>query len=322
MHKLAILTPIDHIEGLLELLKKHFICFYRPDENLQSIGMLDVDFVFTNPNSSKFRLDRDFFSLFPTIKAIFTASTGTNHIDLEITHAKGIEVYSLKDEHELINQLSSTAELAFGLALLATRRLLPAIDSVKNGLWDYRPHIGRQFSNLSIGVIGYGRLGRMFCNYSRSFGSKVKVYDPYKIISSRFEQVDSLQKIAMESDLISLHVHHTNETESMINNDFLKYCKPNMTLVNTSRGEIVEEKHLVSFLAQNSDSMYCTDVLSDEIVGRNNSPILAYSRNSSQVIVTPHIGGMTLDGQRKAFYFMAEKLINLFGYSISSIDSV
>lgn len=313
MYKLAILTPIVHIEGLLELLQKHFVCMYRPDEKLQKINMSDVDLVFTNPNSSKFRLDGDFFSSCPSIKAIFTASTGTNHIDLEIAHSRGVAVYSLKDERELINQLSSTAELAFGLALLSTRRIIPAVNSVQRGFWDYRPYIGRQFSNLSIGVIGFGRLGRMFSNYGSSFGCKVKVYDPYSEISNQFDWAESLEEIARESDIISLHVHHTDETNCMINADFLSQCKPNVTLVNTSRGEIIEEDHLISFLKQNPDSMYCADVLSNEIIGRDNNPIFLYSKNSSQVLITPHVGGMTSDGQKKAFFFMAEKLINLFG---------
>jgi len=316
MYKLAILTPIAHIEGLLEKLQKNFDCLYKPDEILQKIELSDIDLVFTNPNNSKFRLDHDFFSSCSSIKAIFTASTGTNHIDLEIAHARGVQVYSLKNELELINQLSSTAELAFGLALLATRKILPAINSVQRGFWDYRPHIGRQFSTLSVGVIGFGRLGRMFCNYSRSFGCKVKVYDPHVKISAQFDSVKSLEEIAVTSDVISLHVHHTVDTERMINESFLNHCKPNVTIVNTSRGEIIEESHLVDFLERNPDSMYCADVLSDEILGRDKSPVLLYSKDSSQVFITPHIGGMTSDGQKKAFFFAAEKLIDLFGKSI------
>jgi D-3-phosphoglycerate dehydrogenase len=315
MNKLAILTPIDHIDGLHDLLSTNFLCLYRPNDSFHAIAkeLIDVDLIFTNPNSSQFRLDEEFFLNCSSVKAIFTASTGTNHIDLEFAEKRNIVVYSLKEEYELISKLSSTAELAFAFALISTRNLLPAIESVKEGQWDYRPFVGRQFAKLSIGVIGFGRLGKMFANYCTAFNAEVRIFDPYVQKVAPFEFVNELSDLVKKSDIISLHVHHTDETEELVDMEFLLDCKPTVTLINTSRGEIVNEADLLRFLKDNPEARYCTDVLVNEIVGRAHNPILKYLEISNQVVVTPHIGGMTSDGQMQAFFFMANRLIQIYG---------
>lgn len=315
MYKLAILTPIHHIDGLMELLKSRFDCVYRPDDDLNEVSnyISDVDLVFTNPNSSKFNINSDFFNLCNSIKAIYTVSTGTNHIDLDEAVKRKIKIYSLTRELDLINQLSSTAELAFTFALMSTRRILPAIASVKEGNWNYQPFVGRQFSKLNIGVIGFGRLGKMFSQYCKSLGSSVFVFDPFVPIDNSYQFVDDLLVIAKKADVISLHVHLTESTRNLINNIFLSHCKESVTLVNTSRGEIVQEIDLINFLRKNPHASYYTDVLSDEISGRDVNPILNNKDVAHQIIVTPHIGGMSIDGQTQAFYFAANKLISLYG---------
>ena len=164
--------------------------------------------------------------IYPNLKVITTASTGTVHINIEAFTKQKIPVISITNERQVISKISSTAEHAFCLALAALRNAFPAYQSTLNGEWDYEPYIGRQFRNLNIGVIGYGRLGTFFSNYCDAFGAKVFVYDPYKdVLHPRIEQVDSLEEIAKHSDLVSLHVHVTNETEKMISESFLSKCK-------------------------------------------------------------------------------------------------
>lgn len=315
MYKLAILTPIDHIPGLLGLLQSNFYCFYFPDEEFQDIKkqIYDVDVIFINPNSARYRIDENFLDNCTSLKAVFTASTGTNHIDLDLSEARGVFVFSLKDEQDLIQQLTSTAELAFAFALMSTRKLLAAISSVKEGGWDYRPFIGRQFSELSIGVVGFGRLGKMFARYCDSFGAKVSIFDPFATHAGHYRFVEDLFDLCINSDVLSLHVHHTRETEKIINARFLSFCKPTVTIINTSRGEIVDELALLEFLGKNPEALYYTDVLNNEIDNRNFNPLTSAIGIKDQIIITPHIGGMTSDGQTKAYFFTAKKLIDLYG---------
>jgi D-3-phosphoglycerate dehydrogenase len=316
MYKLAILTPIDHIPGLLDLLQSKFYCLYFPDEEFQDIKAQigDVDVVFINPNAARFRIDKTFLDNCSSLKAVFTASTGTNHIDLDFAEARGIFVFSLKDEQDLIQQLTSTAELALTFALISTRKLLPAISSVKDGDWDYRPFIGRQFSELSIGVIGFGRLGKMFARYCDTLGAKVSIFDPFTPRINHYQFVEDISDICLNSDVISLHVHHTSNTEKFIDARFLSFCKPEVTIINTSRGEVVDELSLLEFLENNPSARYCTDVLSNEIDGREANPLVRAMASTEQIIMTPHVGGMTSDGQYKAYFFTANKLIDVYGH--------
>ena len=194
--------------------------------------------------------------------------------------------------------------------LSSLRNINLAAKSISKNEWDYEPFLGRQIKSLTIGVIGYGRLGNFFSNYCDNFGAKVIVYDPYKSVNHpRIEQVQTIDEIARYSDVISLHVHVTKETDKMINIEFLNKCKKSILIVNTSRGEIINEVDLTHFLSQNKSAKYATDVLSGEINGICNNPIKKYfDENPAQVIITPHIGGMTKEAQNMAFGHAANLL--------------
>ena len=194
--------------------------------------------------------------------------------------------------------------------LSSLRNINLASQSISKNEWDYEPFFGWLIKSLTIGVIGYGRLGNFFSNYCDNFGAKVIVYDPYKSVNHpRIEQVQRIDEIARYSDVISLHVHVTEETDKMINIKFLNKCKKSILIVNTSRGEIIKEDDLTNFLSQNESAKYATDVLSGEINGIYNNPIKKYfEENPNQVIITPHIGGMTREAQNIAFSHAANLL--------------
>ena len=166
---------------------------------------------------------------------------------------------------------------------------------------------------LTVGVIGYGRLGSIYSKYCKAFDSKVLVYDPYKIVNDKgIQQVDNLKYLLKESDIIAIHVHVTEETIGMINKACFDVMKEDSVLVNTSRGDMVNEEDLVSFLKSNSKARVATDVLADEIKNRMGSPLLKYALESEQVIITPHIGGMSREAQEIAYGHAAHRLKNYF----------
>jgi D-3-phosphoglycerate dehydrogenase len=248
------------------------------------------------------------------LKVIATASTGLTHIDLNYLNENNIELISLTTDFDFINQISSTAELAFALTLEGLRNLKSANNSVIEGRWEYLPFVGRQISNLTFGVIGYGRLGKFFANYALAFGAKVLVYDPYAEVDSKegLKQVSALEEIFLISDVVSLHVHVNSETTGLINKSLLAKAKDTLLLVNTSRGEIVSDTDLISFLKRNPKAKYSTDVLTGEVKGLLNNPIFEHSLKTSQIFVSPHIGGMTEDAQKIAYFRTAEKLRRYF----------
>ena len=152
----------------------------------------------------------------------------------------------------------------------------------------------------------------MYAHYCQAFGSRVLVYDPYKKVDTEgLEQVDVITTLIQESDIIALHVHVTDETIGMINADCFKRMKKEVLLVNTSRGDVVNESDLVEFLSANPEARVATDVLADEIRNRLASPLLQYAHQSEQVIITPHIGGMSREAQEIA-YGHAGNILQLF----------
>jgi D-3-phosphoglycerate dehydrogenase len=314
--KILNLTPISQISGFAEYLSDFFEVESMPYADAPDAIPNKQQYVaiFINPNMSKLYLDKHFLQDFKGLKVIATASTGLTHINLEYLKEKRIELISLTTDFEFINQISSTAEHAFALTLEGLRNLKSANDSVMNGKWEYLPFVGRQISNLTFGVIGYGRLGKFYARYAHAFGASVLVYDPYVKAQNieMVKQVSRIEDIFVNSDVVSLHVHVNPETANLINESILAEAKETLLLVNTSRGEIVNDLDLIAFLKKNPEAKYSTDVLNNEAKGVIGNPIFQYSLETSQIFVSPHIGGMTEDAQKIAYFRTAEKLRNYF----------
>ena len=239
------------------------------------------------------------------IKLINTCSTGMNHIDQKYCRSQNITIYSLTRDMELINNLPSTSELAFGLMLSLLRNIPKCNNHVSKYYWDYTQFMGRQVKDLKIGIIGYGRLGKMMEKYCKAFDAQVTIYDPY-IFPNQTKK--SLENMFVNCDVISLHVHVTNETKYMINKKLLGLSKKDLYIINTSRGEIVNENNIVEALKNKKLSGYGTDVVEHEFNDLKKSPIINAMNEGENIIVTPHIGGMTIEGQTKAYKWSISKL--------------
>jgi len=311
--KILVITPVKHIAGVSLILEKIGSVTYMDDPNLTDLlSVIErYDAIFTNPNKSKVFIGKEIIDAATSLKVICTASTGTNHVDKAYVAKKKIPILSLTEEREVINQISSTAELAFGLTMAGLRHIVRGHNAVLKGEWDYTRYIGRQMNALTIGVVGYGRLGSMYANYCKAFGSKVVIYDPYKEVKQDFRQVDKISELLIDSDVVAIHAHVTNETQNMFNQSLFSQMKKDVLIVNTSRGDIVNEDDAVYFLKNNPQAKIATDVLSDEIRNRLSSPLLKFARESEQVIITPHIGGMCKESQEIA-YTHAAKLLQAY----------
>ncbi len=302
--KIICITQVKHLDGVYDLLEEFGNITYVPDitkEELKStLFETKTKYLFTNPNKQSFILDEEVLKD-SNIKVINTCSTGTNHIDMKYCKENNIEVWHLARDYELINQLPSTAEHAFGLMLSLIRKIPMSFHSVRDGNWDYEPYIGRQLKGLTVGIIGYGRLGKMMETYCHAFGMTVKIHDPY-------EGYDDLDLVLRESDVISLHVHVTDKTVGMINEKTISKMKKKPYLINTSRGEIVYEKKVIEAIEEGKLSGYATDVITDEFGNIHNSKLVEFSMNPNRnVIITPHVGGMTWEGQTKAYKWAINK---------------
>ena len=313
--KILVVTPVKHIKGVFKTLTKIGNVNYIEDCNLENLMKIvsNYDAIFTNPNKSKIFIGQDVIDLATNLKVICTASTGTNHIDIEYAKTKNITILSLKEERKIINQITSTAEHALALTLASIRNINSSYESVLNNEWDYTKYIGRQMNQLKVGVIGYGRLGKLYAGYCNSMGAKILSYDPLKKITENFiEQYNDLKKMVMDVDILSLHVHVNKDTVNLINKKLLNKMKSNVIIINTSRGEIINETDLVEKLIKCPSMKIATDVLSDEVRQKEKSKLLKYAKDSKQVLITPHIGGMTSEAQEIAYNHSAFRLKKFF----------
>ena len=313
--KILVITPVRHINGVKETLESFAEVTYLEDPSLQEVIEIiePYDSIFTNPNKSKVYIGPELIDAAKNLKVICTASTGTNHIDKDYAIQKGLPILSLTEERDVINRISSTAEHAFALTMVGLRHVVRSHNNALEGEWDYTNYIGRQMNCLTIGIIGYGRLGSMYADYCKSFGSRVIVYDPYKEIDNLdINQVNNIDDLLVESDVISIHVHVTEETQNMINNNFFNKMKNDVLIINTARGDIVNETDLVNFLKKNPQARMATDVLADEVRSRLESPLLRYAKDNNQVTITQHIGGMSREAQEIAYGHAAIRLQAFF----------
>ena len=310
--KILCITPVKHLDGVYEKLQSYGEVIYKPEVDRNELKILldttGADYLFTNPNKQNFILDKEVLQ-FGFLKVINTCSTGLNHIDTDYCKENKIDVWSLKEDYELINDLPSTSELAFGLMMSLLRNIPKSFHSVKDGNWDYEPYVGHQIKGKTIGVIGYGRLGKIMCKLFDGWGVKLLATDPYeRIITARGVPLDELLE---KSDVVFLHTHVTDDTRGMVDEEFLSYMKEGSYLINTARGELVDEKAIIESIECGHLKGYGTDVIKDEFGDIQNSKLVEFSMNpNNNVVITPHIGGMTIEGQTKAYHWAIGKFKN------------
>jgi len=247
------------------------------------------------------------------LKIIATASTGTDHIDVGYAKKRGITVLSLKDDREFLDTVTGTAELAFLLVLALSRNLLPAAKSALSYCWTEKFR-GHNLYQKTLGVVGLGRLGTMVARYGKAFGMEVVAFDPYQ--DEKYFSIVGCKKVEFEdlleeSDVISIHVHLNKETENMFNKKSFDLMKNSVIIVNTSRGKIIDEKDLLDALSEKKIAGYGTDVLADELDFNDkfeNNALIEYAKKNENMIVTPHIGGVTFESREATDIFIAKKV--------------
>jgi len=261
---------------------------------------------------------REKIDMMPNLKVIGSNTTGDAHIFTEYAEARGIKVVTLKGEHEFLSSITPTAELTFGLIITLTRNIIPAAKSVEAGNWSRWPFPGpKMLSKMSLGVVGCGRLGRMVAYLGACFGMDTRYYDPH--VSQEWdgvERVDTLKELAASSDIITIHVPHETSTENLIDGEIFRWMKHGAYFINTSRGEVVDEVALLENLERGFLAGAAVDVLKGEfdedfMNGSGAHTLIEYAKKNPNLIITPHIGGSTVDAWQKTQEFIIRKIIDI-----------
>jgi phosphoglycerate dehydrogenase-like enzyme/CMP-N-acetylneuraminic acid synthetase len=263
----------------------------------------------------KYRINEKILKYSNTIKVIVTPSTGTNHIDLEYCKKNKIKCFSLKNS-KIINNIKASSEYAFTLILSTIRHIPLATKLTTFGIWREKEGIlrSREFSELTIGIIGFGRIGSNVAKYSKAIGFKIIAYDPFvKINLSYVEQVKNIKRLIKNSDIILLSIHLDNKTKNLFNEKYFSIMKKGSYFINVSRGEIVNENCLLKYLKNKTIKAAGVDVISNEQrVNIKNNILIKYAKHYDNLFITPHIAGLTYDSEKKAAIQSYNNLIKFF----------
>jgi D-3-phosphoglycerate dehydrogenase len=255
-------------------------------------------------------IDEEFLASAPRLRVIGSPSTGTDHMDLAAIDRRGIVRFDISREYELINSFSATSELAFGLLLALIRKLKPALSAAERGDWARERYTGFQLLGKTLGILGLGRLGAISARIGHGFGMKVIACDTKPKAVPNVTMVD-FQTLLRQSDVLTVHIHLTPETDGIIGPAAFEQMKPTAILLNTSRGRIVDETALLAALQSGRIAGAGLDVIDGEWLSddeRYHHPLVAYARDNESLLISPHIGGATTESIYGARIFMAKKI--------------
>ena len=281
---------------------------------LQCIGDYDVLFVRLQTRVTKELMEAGRGG---RLRAVVSPTTGLNHIDLEAAEALGIMVFHLRGQKDFLRTVPSTAEHSWGLLLSLVRQIPAASRSVLEGHWRQERFRGRELHGRSLGIVGCGRLGGIMAHYGRAFGMRVGAYDPYaELVPSYIRRHNTLDDLLETSSVVSIHVPLNDETVGLIGEREIMRLQPGAFLINTSRGEIVDENSLLSALASGHIAGAAVDVIQREhLAETQGSPMIAYAKSHDNLIVTPHIGGATFEAVEKTDLVLVAQYAEWLGYS-------
>jgi D-3-phosphoglycerate dehydrogenase len=257
--------------------------------------------------------NRDVLDRATRLKVVATPSTGTDHIDVAEAQRRGIVVLSLKDDIEFLRTVTATAELAWGLLLAVVRRLPAATRAAREGRWGRDEFRGRQLSGKTLGVVGYGRLGTMVAEYGRAFGMRTIVCDEKEVAPPAGIHQVSFHELLAKADVVSIHVHLSESTRRLFDTAVFRRMKPEAVLINTSRGAVIDEGALLDALTSKRLAGAGVDVIDGEWRDDlDRHPLIRYANEHDNLVITPHIGGVTWESQARAYERIVQTLVRFF----------
>jgi D-3-phosphoglycerate dehydrogenase len=290
---------LGHIGELIEV---------TPSRNALLAQLADYDVLIVRFGH---KIDRELIDAGGRLKAIVTAATGVDHIDVDYARTRGIEVLSLRGESEFLERVSASAEHTWALLLALARRIPYAFASVCTGTWDRDIFRGHDLQGQRLGIVGLGRVGRKVAAYAQAFRLQVAAYDPH---TPRWvegvERRASLPDLLRRSEILSLHVPLNESTVKLVGLEQLRLLPRGAVVINTSRGEVLDEPSLLANLDSGHLSGAAIDVIANEqgVTLDPQNPLLVYARAHDNLLMTPHIAGATHESMAKTEIFMAEKL--------------
>lgn len=301
---MKVLVTDKSAEEALQVLKDagHDVTFNEMDADtlLKEIGKYDALMVRSRTKAVKEVVEAGAAG---NLKVIGRAGIGVDNIDIETAGKKGVPVVNSPT-----GATASVAELAMGHIISLARFIPKANSSMKQGEWIKKQLKGSEISGKTLGLIGSGYIAQHLAKIANGFGMMVFVYSPHctdEKAKKMGATLKSIEEILKESDFVSLHIPHNNATHYLLNEKNLILMKPGSYLINCARGGTVDEKALYKVLKDGKIAGASLDVFESE--PPETSPLFALDN----VVLTPHIGASTKEGQIKAGTVCADQIVKV-----------
>ena len=268
-----------------------------PDQIKQRISNFNIIIV-----RSRTRITKEMIDLASKCKIIARVGVGLDNIDVDAAKAKGIKVINAVE-----GAMNAVAELVMGLMLSMAREIPRADREIRNGKWLKKELMGIELSGKYLGIVGLGNIGKRLARLGRAFNMNIIGYDVIPIPDDFTREVGlikaDIDTLISSADFISFHVPLTETTNHLVNAERISKMKKNVFLVNTSRGEIIDEESLYNALKDGKIAGAALDVFEKEPAIGNKLTSLP------NVVCTPHIGAQTKEAQTLAANVIGEKII-------------
>lgn len=262
---------------------------------------------------SRFKIDKTFIDKAKNLQFIARVGAGLESIDCEYAESKNIKLIAAPE-----GNCNAVGEHALGMILSLFNKLNNSDKEVKSGHWNRESNRGTELDGKTIGIIGYGNMGKSFAKKLRGFDVEVLCYDILPNVGDENAKQVSLQEVQQKADVLSLHIPWTSETDKMVNAEFInQFAKP-FWLLNTARGKSVVTADLVVALQSGKILGAGLDVLeyeklSFETLFEGNKPeAFGYLLQANNVILTPHIAGWTIESKEKLAQVIVNKIIKMY----------
>lgn len=287
---------------------------FQVDENYHSPKQ-EIEKIISNYQGmiirSRFPVDRDFLSKANNLKFIGRVGAGLENIDSAFAAQREISLFNAPEGNR-----DSLAEHAMGMLLMLLHRLKIADNEVRKGIWLREENRGDELMGKTVGIVGYGNMGKAFAKRLQGFGVEVICYDILDNKGDEYARQVDLGELFQKTDVLSLHIPESPETNSMVNSSYIhSFAKP-FYFLNTARGKAVVTKDLTEAIKSGKIKGACLDVLeyeksSFEKLEMNELPQdFRYLIKSDKVILSPHIAGWTHQSKEKLARFILDKILD------------
>ncbi|HOV13885.1 MAG TPA: NAD(P)-dependent oxidoreductase [Spirochaetota bacterium] len=259
--------------------------------------------------STRIKITEELLNNARKLKLIIRLGIGVDHIDLKTCQKKKIIVCNTPNSN-----ISSVVELVYGQIIRHYRHLEIADNNLYNGNFRKEYTLGKELKNKTIGIIGVGRIGKEVAKVAKVFGMKTIGYDPYLSKSKKDKtQIDNwlpMDSLIINSNIVTLHVPHTNETHHLVDNNFLSKMKNNSIFINCARGKVVNFKDILEFSKKGIVSKFIIDVFEEEPI-----KIESDEYTKRYFYFSPHIGALT----EESLYNRSKEALEMLNEFITGI---